>query len=254
MRLKDRVALITGSARGIGFAVATKFLEEGAKVAINGTKAETVDKAVAALKEKFPNAEIIGTPARMESTEEIEAMFKAVMDKWGRLDILVNNAGVSQNAPIETMSDEDFWGVMDINVNGLWKCCRAGVRIMKEQGSGSIINTSSLTSRHGSPNQSAYSVSKFAVRGITRALSREVGKYGIRVNSVSPGVVMTEMAKEAVLARPGGEQMMAAMCKMTALGRTATPEDMAGSFAFLASDDAAYVTGAIIDCDGGIIM
>lgn len=254
MRLKDKVAIITGSSRGIGFAVATKFLEEGAKVCINGTKNETVDAAVKKLQEKFPNSEIIGVPALMQSTEQIQSMFKAVVDKWGTVDILVNNAGVSQNAPIETMSDDDFVGVMDINIIGMWKCTREAVKIMKEKGGGSIVNTSSLTSRHGSPNQSAYSVSKFAVRGLTRAVSREVGKYGIRVNSVSPGVVMTEMAKEAVLARPGGEQMMEGMKRMTALGRTATPEDMAGSFLFLASDEAAFVTGAIIDCDGGIIM
>lgn len=253
-RLEGKVAIVTGGARGIGFDVVSKYVEEGAKVAISGTRNETTDAALAKILEKYPEADVIATPARMESTEEIQAMFQKVLDKWGTVDILVNNAGVSQNAPIENMSDDDFTQVMDINVNGIFRCTREAVKIMKEKGGGCIINTSSLTSRHGSINQSAYSTSKFAVRGITRATSRELGKYGIRVNSVSPGVVMTDMAKQAMKEIPGGDEMLAAMARMTALGRTAVPEELAGAYVFLASEEASFITGAIIDVDGGIIM
>lgn len=251
--LDQKVAVVTGGARGIGFAVVERYIEEGAKVAICGSRLETAQAALDKIMEKYPEAEAMAIGAQMTSTEEIRAMFQAVLDKWGKLDILVNNAGISITKPILDMEDEDFTGLMDINVNGIFRCTREAAKIMKDRG-GCIINTSSLVSRNGSANQCAYTASKFAVNGLTRSNARELGKYGIRVNAVAPGVVMTDMAKEAVLARPDGKQMMDGILQKTALGRTAVPDDLAGAFVYLASDAASFVTGAIIHVDGGIIM
>ena len=248
MKLKDKIALITSGSRGIGYAIAEKYIQEGAKVAVAGSKAETAKKACNLLKEKYPDADIIPVFADARNTDEINAMFDTVVNKWGYIDILVNNSGISTTKEIDLMSDEDFEDVMNVNVTGMFRCARAAVKIMKAQG-GCIINTSSLVSVNGTARQCAYTASKFAVNGLTKSLSRELGPYNIRVNAVAPGVVATDMVKESVT-----EAMAAYMNKLTPLGRMANPSEIASAYVYLASDDASYTTGAILNVHGGIVL
>ncbi|MEG2038986.1 MAG: SDR family NAD(P)-dependent oxidoreductase [Oscillospiraceae bacterium] len=254
MKLENKVAVVTGGSRGIGFAVAEQYIIEGAKVAVCGSKLESAEAAVAKLKANHPNAEVIAVRLDVRSTEQVDAMVETVVAKWGTIDILVNNAGVSHNKPITDMTDDEWLNTMDININGMFRCTRAVAKVMKANGGGSIIDTSSLVSRNGSGNQCVYTTSKFAVNGLMRSNARELGPFGIRVNAVAPGVVMTDMAEESFKTMKNGQAMLDGMKNMTALRRTAKPIDLAGSYVFLASEDAQFVTGALIHCDGGIIM
>lgn len=248
MKLKDKVALITSGSRGIGYAIAERYIQEGAKVAVAGSKAESAQKACNLLKEKYPDADILPVFSDARNTDEINAMFDTVVNKWGYIDILVNNSGISTTKEIDLMSDEDFEDVMNVNVTGMFRCARAAVKIMKSHG-GCIINTSSLVSINGTARQCAYTASKFAVNGLTKSLARELGPYNIRVNAVAPGVVATDMVKETVT-----DQMAAYMNKLTPLGRMANPSEIAGAYVYLASDDASYTTGAILNVNGGIVL
>lgn len=251
--LDNKIALITGGARGIGLAIAMKYIEEGAKVAIAGSKMESSEAALEKVLAIYPEAEVMAVAARMTDPDEIHTMFKQVVDRWGYVDILINNAGISQTKSVIDMEDEDFTSVMDINVNGVFRCTREAAKIMKERG-GCIINTSSFVTKNGNKNQCAYTTSKFAVNGLTKSNARELGQYGIRVNAVAPGVVMTDMGKETILSRPDGQEVMDRLLNGTPLGKTAYSEDMTGAFVYLASDAASFVTGTIINVDGGIII
>ncbi len=248
MKLKNKVAIVTGGSRGIGFAIVDKYVSEGAKVAICGSKIETAQRAFDLIKEKYPDADVIPVNANMCSTDEINAMFDVVVNKWGYVDILVNNAGITYTKEVDLMNDDEFENIMDVNVNGIFRCTRAAVKIMKERG-GCIINTSSLVSVNGAGKQCAYTASKFAVNGLTRSFARELGQYNIRVNAVAPGSVATEMVKQFVT-----PQMAEYMKRVTALGKMAEPYEMAGAYVYLASDEASYTTGAILNVDGGIVM
>lgn len=251
--LDNKIALITGGARGIGLAIAMKYIEEGAKVAIAGSKMESSEAALEKVLAIYPEAEVMAVAARMTDPDEIHTMFKQVVDRWGYVDILINNAGISQTKSVIDMEDEDFTSVMDINVNGVFRCTREAAKIMKERG-GCIINTSSFVTKNGNKNQCAYTTSKFALNGLTKSNARELGEYGIRVNAVAPGVVMTDMGKDTILSRPDGQEVMDRLLNGTPLGKTAYPEDMAGAFVYLASEAASFVTGTIINVDGGIII
>lgn len=246
-KLENKTALIIGGSRGIGFAISDRFLEEGAAVAICGSRKETAEDAVRKLKEKYPDCKAIAIHADIRSTEEIRAMFPTAVNFLGGLDILVNNAGITAAAPLDQTSDENFIDMMDVNVNGIFRCTREALPYMKEKG-GSIINTSSMISDNGGANQCGYTASKFAVNGLTRSFARELGKYNIRVNAVAPGVVETDMVKESVT-----DQMKTYLQKVTALGRTAAPAELANAFLWLASDEASFATGAIVRIDGGIV-
>lgn len=249
MKLKNKIAIVTGGSRGIGFAIVEKFLEEGAKVAICGSRIETASAAVDRILEKDPDAQVLGVSASMSSAEEIESLFKTVVKQWGYVDVLVNNAGISDAKAIDEMSDEDFTNVMEVNVNGVFRCTREATKIMKQKG-GSIINTSSMITLNGSRNrQTAYTASKFAVNGLTRTCARELGEFNIRVNAVAPGVVGTDMVAASVT-----EQKMRGLKSCTALQRIAKPEEMAGAYVYLASDEASFTSGAILSVDGCIVM
>ena len=248
MRLKDKVAIVTGGSRGIGYAIVEKYIQEGAKVAICGSRKSSAEKALKTLQDKYEDAQMLAVAANMGSSEEINQMFDDVVNEWGYVDILVNNAGVSITKEVEEMDDEDFENVMNINVNGVFKCTRAAVNVMKEKG-GSIINTSSLVSKNGSAKQSAYTASKFAVNGLTRSFARELGKYKIRVNAIAPGSVATDMVKENV-----SDQMAKYMAGVTALERMAEPDEIAGAYVHLGSDESSYTTGSILHIDGGIVL
>lgn len=249
MLLKDKIAIITGASRGIGYSIAQAYVKEGAKIALCGSKMESAEKAKEKLLSVYPNADILPIGVDMSDSESIKEMVKDVVSKWGKVDILVNNAGVTSAKQIFDMTDEDFDSVIRINLSGPFKCIREVSKVMKENGGGSIINTSSMVGTYGGKMQTAYASSKFGINGLTKSCAKELGRYGIRVNAVAPGVVGTDMVAQSV-----SPETLAALKSFTPLGRMADPNELAGAYLYLASDQASFTTGTIIHVDGGIVM
>ncbi len=245
--LKNKVAVITGGTRGIGFAIAQLFARNGAKVAVLGSRQETVDAALAKLSAENSDWEIMGLCPDLADYNAVEAAFAEVKAKFGKIDILVNNAGISAREPIEAYDPEAFKKIMDLNVTAVFNGCKAVVPMMKEIGGGSIINTSSMVAKFGQVSGVGYPTSKFAVNGMTQSLARELGKYNIRVNAVAPGVTRTDM----VAALP--EEMVARVAAGIPMGRVGEPEEVANAFLFLASDMASYISGAVLAVDGATV-
>lgn len=242
--LKGKVAVVTGGTRGIGFATVKKFLENGATVAVLGSRKETVEKALAQLQEENPNYPVVGFWPDLNKDEEVKQVFEEVKNTYGSLDILVNNAGISARDPLYEYDTEAFSKIMDLNVNAVFRCAKIAAVIMKEQGGGVILNTSSMVSIYGQPAGCGYPASKFAVNGLTKSLARELGPDQIRVNAVAPGVTKTDM----VAALP--DEVIQPLIRTIPLRRVGEPEDVANAFLFLASDMASYVTGEILSVDG----
>lgn len=246
--LKNKIAVITGGTRGIGFVIAETFLKNGAKVAIFGSRQETVDKAVEKLRAENSEWEVIGFCPNLSDYNEVESAINQVKEKFGRIDILVNNAGISAREPIEEYNPDDFKKIMDLNVTGVFNGCKAVVPVFREAGGGCIINTSSMVSLYGQETGVGYPTSKFAVNGITKSLSRELGKFNIRVNAVAPGVTKTDM----VSALP--PEMVQRVSSTIPLGRMGEPQEVANAFLFLASDLASYISGTILSVDGAKVL
>ena len=244
MRLKDKVAIITGGSRGIGYATAEAFLREGAAVIITASSQENADKAAAKLRESYPAAKVEGISPELKNLASVEQVFAQVAAEYGSIDILVNNAGVSESTPFMNYTQETFDKVMDINVRGVFNAARAAAEQMEKQGRGVILNTSSMVSIHGQPSGMAYPASKFAVNGMTLSLARELGPKGIRVNAVAPGITETDMMKAVP------REIIDPMIAQIPLRRLGQPEDIANAFVFLASDEASYITGVVLQVDG----
>ncbi len=244
MKLQNQVAIVTGGSRGIGLATVEKFIQEGAAVVLTASRPETAQKAVEQLKQKYPHATIRGISPELTSLESVQAAFREVEKEFGRIDILVNNAGVSESTPLVNYTEDIFDKVMDLNVKGVFNATRAVVDIMTRQGSGVILNTSSMVSLTGQPSGFAYPTSKFAVNGMTVSLARELGPKGIRVNAVAPGITETDMMKAVP------KEVIDPMIQRIPLRRLGQPEDIANAFAFLASEDASYITGVVLSVDG----
>ncbi len=191
--LKGKVAVVTGGTRGIGFAIVKKYLENGAKVVLFGSRKETVDKALSSLKNENPQWEVDGAYPNLSDEKSVEEAIEAVKEKFGRIDILVNNAGISDSTKVENYEQGQFEKVINLNVNSIFYAIQPAVKIMKKQGGGCIINTSSMVSISGQPAGVAYPTSKFAVNGLTLSLARELGPDNIRVNAVAPGITRTDM-------------------------------------------------------------
>ncbi|HEX9449849.1 MAG TPA: 3-oxoacyl-ACP reductase FabG [Burkholderiales bacterium] len=243
MRLKDKVAIITGSARGIGQATALKFAAEGAKVVVCDLDRKAVDQVVAEIAGQGGQA--IGFTVNVTDKASIAAMVKGVTDKYGRIDVLVNNAGIVDDAMLRKMTDDQFESVIDINLKGTYNCARAVVDIMIAQGAGVILNASSVVGLYGNFGQTNYAASKFGVIGMAKTWARELGRKGIRANAVCPGFVETTILKTIP------QKVMQAMIDRVPLGRLAKPEEIANTYAFLASDEASYINGAVIEVSGG---
>lgn len=240
--LKGKTAIVTGGTRGIGFAIVKKYLENGANVAIAGSRQETVDKALAQLSEY--GEQVMGICPDLCNPEAVAKDFVAVKERFGSIDILVNNAGVSSRTSLYDYTFEEFSKILDINLKAVFVCTQAAARIMKEQGGGVVINTSSMVSVYGQSSGCAYPATKFAVNGLTKSLARELAKDNIRVNAVAPGITQTDM----VAALP--KEMIDRISAGIPLGRVGTPEDIANAFLYLASDAAGYVTGDVLHVDG----
>lgn len=248
MRLNEKVAIVTGSSKGIGFVTALTFAKEGAKVVICGSTQENADKAVKELLAQLPEAQVIGFKANVTDRAEIDAMVAAVKEKWGRVDVLVNNAGITSDAMLRKMTEEQFDKVIDVNLKGVFNCTKAVLETMLEQGSGSIINCSSVVGIYGNVGQTNYAAAKWGVIGMTKSWAKELGRKGIRVNAVAPGYTHTSMMDTVP------ENILKALAEKTPLQRLGKPEDIAYAYLFLASDEAAFVTGTTLCVDGGLVI
>ena len=242
--LKGKVAVVTGGTRGIGLAVVKSYLNNGAKVVLFGSKKESVQKALAELKAENKKYEVEGMYPNLTNYTEVEKAINDIAKKYGKIDILVNNAGISAMASIYNYNPEEFDNLIKLNVNAVFYGIRAVAPIMKANGCGVIINTSSMVSLYGQPAGCAYPASKFAVNGLTKSLARELAADGIRVNAVAPGVTDTDMVANLP------EQVREGIKKTIPLGRIGTPEDVANAFLYLASENASYVSGEILSVDG----
>lgn len=244
MRLKDKVTIITGGSRGIGFATADRFLEEGAVVIITASSQASADAAADKLRAKHPGSTVAGISPDLTSLESVREAFRGVSAQYGCVEILVNNAGVSESTPFMEYTEETFDKVMDLNVKGVFNATRAAAECMTARGRGVILSTSSMVSISGQPSGLAYPTSKFAVNGLTVSLARELGPKGIRVCAVAPGITMTDMMKSVP------KEVIEPLAANIPLRRLGQPEDIANAFLFLASDEASYITGVVLSVDG----
>lgn len=244
--VKEKVVIITGGTRGIGYETVRKFLENGAKVALLGSREESVNKALAKLKEENSSYEVIGFYPDLTKEEEIRKAFEKIEKEFGKIDCLINNAGLSSSTKIEEYTTEEENKIIDLNIKAVYLCSKVVVPFLKKT-KGSIINTSSMVSIYAQPSGCLYPMSKFAVNGLTKALSRELAGFGIRVNAVAPGITETDMVKNLP------KEMIEPLINSIPLKRIGTPVDIANAFMFLASDMASYITGEILQVDGAMM-
>ena len=245
-RLDGKISLITGAAQGIGLATAIKFAREGATVIVCDVKQSAVDAAVA-------QCQAEGVTARgfvMDVTQRamVDAVVAAVLAEFGRIDVLVNNAGITQDARLQKMTLEQFDRVIDVNLRGVFHCSQVVADAMVKQGSGVILNASSVVGIYGNFGQTNYAASKFGVIGFTKTWSRELGPKGIRVNAVAPGFVATPILSTIP------DKVIAEMEHRVPLRRLGHPEEIANVYAFLASDEASYINGTVIEVAGGMTV
>ena len=246
MRLQDKVAIITGAGRGIGQATAVKFANEGAKVVVCDLHPESVEETVALCKETRGDA--FGYVADVRDVQSLRNMVDATVKKWGRVDCLVNNAGIVADAQIKNMTEDQFDRVIEINLKGVYSCTKAVVDTMLKQQSGVILNASSIVGLYGNFGQTNYAASKFGVIGMMKTWARELGRKGIRANAVCPGFIATSILSTIP------EKVLRALEEKVPMGRLGKPEEVASTFAFLASDEASYINGAVIEVSGGLVI
>ncbi|KAA3615088.1 MAG: beta-ketoacyl-ACP reductase [Calditrichaeota bacterium] len=242
-RLKDKVAIITGGAQGIGAITAAKFLIEKAHVIIWDVNNEAGEAVAANL---GANASFM--KVNVSDKEQVEKAVSEVLEKYNKIDILINNAGITRDSMFHKMEEQQWDQVIDINLKGVFLCGQSVAKVMREQGNGVIINTSSVVAHNGNFGQSNYVAAKSGIIGMTKVWARELGGKGVRVNAVAPGFIATEMVKSVPA------KVISMLEEKTPLGRLGNPEDIANAYLFLSSDEAAYVTGAVLNVDGGLVL
>ena len=243
--LVDKVAVITGAGQGIGRATALRFAEEGSKVIVAEFDRDTGQSVADGIIESGGTGKFVQVD--VANRETIQTMVSETLSAFGRIDILVNNAGVIKDNTLKKMTDEEFDRILNINLRGTYICTQEVAEVMREQKTGVILNASSVVALYGNFGQTNYVASKAGIIGMTKVWARELGKDGIRVNAVAPGFIETSMVESIP------EDVMAMMLKRVPLGKAGEPEDIAGAYAFLASDDASFITGAVLSIDGGAV-
>jgi 3-oxoacyl-[acyl-carrier protein] reductase len=245
-RLQDKVSIITGAAQGIGLATALKFASEGAIVVVCDVRQASVDAAVDQC--KALGAQAVGYVMDVTQREVVDSVIAQVMTQFGRIDVLVNNAGITQDARLLKMTLEQFDRVIDVNLRGVFHCGQAVAEQMVQQGSGVILNASSVVGIYGNFGQTNYAATKFGVIGFTKTWARELGPKGVRVNAVAPGFISTPILSTIP------EKVIQEMEDRVPLKRLGKPEEIANVYAFLASDEASYVNGIVIEVAGGMTV
>ncbi|NKE05696.1 3-oxoacyl-ACP reductase FabG [Mesobacillus selenatarsenatis] len=246
MRLKDKVAIITGAANGIGLAAAKTFASEGARVAMADFNEETGSKRAAELSAE--GHDVVFFQVNVADRSSVDSLVQNVLGHFGKIDILINNAGITRDGMLHKLAAEDFQKVVDVNLTGVFNCAQAVVPAMVQQGSGRIINTSSVSGIYGNVGQTNYAATKAGVVGMTKTWAKELGRKGINVNAVAPGFIETGMTAAVP------DKVIEQMKMLVPLGRLGLPEDIAHAYLFLASDESKYVNGTTLHVDGGIMM
>ncbi len=241
--LENKVCIVTGGGRGIGKATAEKFVNEGATVII-GDFDETTGTASA--DELGEQCSFIKTD--VSNSDSVKSLINSVKADNGRIDVIVNNAGILQDQTLEKMEEDQFDRVIQVNMRGVYLCTKYAAELMREQGSGVILNASSVVARFGNFGQTNYVAAKAGLEGMTKVWARELGKHGIRVNAVAPGFIQTDMTAQMP------EKIISMMGDKVPLKRWGQPEDVANLYCFLASDEASYISGAILPIDGGVVV
>jgi 3-oxoacyl-[acyl-carrier protein] reductase len=246
LRLQGKVSIITGGGQGIGRATAIKFAREGAKVAVCDINMTAVAETLAQIRDQ--GGEALGFQVDVTDKESIARMVEGVMFAWHRIDTLVNNAGIVQDARFSKMTDEQFERVIDVNLKGVYNCTKAVVDIMLEQNSGCILNASSIVGIYGNFGQTNYAATKFGVIGMVKTWARELGSKGIRANAICPGFIETPILDSIP------EKVLRSIEEKVPMGRLGRPEEIANTYAWLASDEASYINGAVIEVSGGVTI
>ncbi len=246
MRLKDKAAIITGGARGIGKEIALLFAREGACIVVCDVNEEAIAAAVKDI--ESAGAEALGMKVDVTNPVQVEEMTGKVLDKFSKIDILINNAGITRDNLLLRMKEEDWDAVLNVNLKGTFNCTKAVSRIMIKQRSGKIVNIASIIGIMGNAGQANYAASKGGVISFTKSVAKELASRNINVNAVAPGFIKTDMTAKL------SQEVVDAMLKMIPLGKLGAPSDVAKLALFLVSDDSAYITGEVIKVDGGMVM
>ncbi len=246
MRLKDKVAIVTGGGRGIGEATAKAFAREGAKVVVADLSQADVERTVAEINETGGQA--IGFVVNVTDRGKVDELVQTATRNFGRLDILVNNAGITADNTLAKMTEAEWDRVIDVNLKGVFNCGQAAAKVMAEQGGGVILNASSVVGIYGNFGQTNYAATKWGVIGITKSWAKELGRKGIRVNAVAPGFILTPMTDKMP------EKVLEMMKDKSPLKSLGYPDDIAAAYLYLASDEARFVTGTVLSVDGGLVL
>ncbi|WP_332631862.1 3-oxoacyl-[acyl-carrier-protein] reductase [Halalkalibacter flavus] len=246
MRLKGKVAIITGASRGIGEATAKKFALEGAKLALVDVNKTEVERTSTMIHEL--GGESIALEGDVTDRQNVEKIMEETVAQYGRIDIVVNNAGITNDAKLVKMTEAQWDSVINVNLKGVFNVAQEAAKVMIEQKSGVILNASSVVGLYGNFGQTNYAAAKWGVNGMTKSWAKELGKYGIRVNAIAPGFIATPMVEKMP------EKIIDMMKEKSVLNCMGDPEDIANGYAFLASDEAKYITGTILSIDGGTVL
>lgn len=244
--LQDKVAVITGSSRGIGRSIALHLASQGAIIVASARNAAALDSLVNEIKDQGGKA--LAVPGDVGISKDVDALFSAAKEAFGQVDILVNNAGITRDGLLMRMKDEDWDAVMDTNLKGAFYCCRAAAKIMSKQRSGRIVNISSVVGEMGNPGQANYCASKAGLVGLTKSVARELARRNVTANAIAPGFIVTDMTDTL------SDKVKDELQSQIPLARLGEAEDIAHAVAFLASDQAGYITGQVLGVNGGMYM
>ncbi len=246
MRLKDKVAIVTGAGRGIGEATAKKFAVEGAKIVVADINEYDINRVVEEIKAE--GGEAIGLVVDVTKRDKVDEMVEKSVEALGSLDIIVNNAGITADSTLLKMTEDQWDRVIQVNLKGVYNCGQAAAKIMTQQGKGVILNATSVVGLYGNYGQTNYAATKWGVIGMTKTWAKELGKKGVRVNAVAPGFILTPMTEKMP------EKVLTMMADKAPIKRLGTPEDIANAYTYLASDEASFVTGSVLEVTGGIVL